>query len=135
MEKSIITPGLLYHNAPAMIEWLCEAFGFEKKLIIEGENKTISHAHLIIGNSGIMLSSAENYPHPAFCKTPKEIGGVGTVEIIVYIKEVDKHYENAKLNNAEIIMDIEDKLYGGRGYSCKDKEGHIWVFSSYNPYE
>ena len=135
MEKSIIIPGLLYHNAPEMIEWLCQAFGFEIKLIIGGENKTINHAHLIIGNSGIMISSAEKYAQHTFCKTPNEVGGIGTVELIVYIKEVDKHYENAKLHKAEIIMDIEDKPYGGRGYCCKDKEGHVWVFSSYNPWE
>ena len=47
MDKSIITPGLLYPNSPEIIEWLYQAFGFQKKLIIEGENKTISHAHLI----------------------------------------------------------------------------------------
>jgi hypothetical protein len=24
--------------------------------------------------------------------------------------------------------------YGGRGYSCKDLEGHIWSFGTYNPW-
>ncbi|MCO5185240.1 MAG: glyoxalase, partial [Anaerolineae bacterium] len=24
--------------------------------------------------------------------------------------------------------------YGGRGYSCLDREGHVWNFGSYDPW-
>jgi len=34
----------------------------------------------------------------------------------------------------EIVISIEDKPYGGRGYTCKDSEGHVWAFGSYNPW-
>ena len=81
MPTPSITPGLLYHDAPQAIEWLCRAFGFEKRLVILGKNSSIAHAHLTLGNGGIMLSSAEAYAFPSFCKSPREIGGVGTVEI------------------------------------------------------
>ena len=43
-------------------------------------------------------------------------------------------YKKAKASNVEIILDIKDEDYGGRGYSCKDLEGEIWNFGSYNPY-
>ena len=31
-------------------------------------------------------------------------------------------------------MPLEDKDYGGRGYSCRDLEGHVWSFGSYDPF-
>lgn len=126
-----VTPGLLYHDAANAIEWLCRAFGFEKRLVVPGENGTVMHAHLTLGNGGVMLSSAELYAFPNMCKTPREIGGVGTAEIIVYVADPDAHYQRAVVAKAEILIPIEDKPYGGRGYSCKDPEGHVWAFGSY----
>jgi uncharacterized glyoxalase superfamily protein PhnB len=31
-------------------------------------------------------------------------------------------------------MDIKDEDYGGRGYSCRDLEGHLWNFGTYDPW-
>ena len=31
-------------------------------------------------------------------------------------------------------MGIKDEDYGGRGYSCRDSEGHIWRFGTYDPW-
>ncbi|HZF33304.1 MAG TPA: glyoxalase, partial [Candidatus Angelobacter sp.] len=27
-----------------------------------------------------------------------------------------------------------DEDYGGRGYSCRDPEGHLWNFGTYDPW-
>ncbi len=32
---STIIPCLRYRDAPRMIEWLCQAFGFERHLVVE----------------------------------------------------------------------------------------------------
>ncbi len=50
-----ISPGLRYTDAPAAVEWLCRAFGFEKHLVVPGEGETIAHAQLTFGNGMIML--------------------------------------------------------------------------------
>jgi uncharacterized glyoxalase superfamily protein PhnB len=131
-KRPTITPGLLYHDATRAIEWLCAAFGFEKRLVVPGEVGTIAHAHLTLGNGGIMLSSAEDYQFPTMCRTPRDVGGVGTAEILVYVADPDAHYLQATAYDAEILIPIEDKPYGGRGYSCKDSEGHVWAFGSYD---
>ena len=34
---------------------------------------------------------------------------------------------------AEVLMELEDADYGGRGYSCRDPEGQVWSFGSYDP--
>ena len=59
-QNGIIIPGFRYKDAPAMIEWLEKAFGFEKHLVVEGENNTIEHAQLTLGNSMIMLGSEKH---------------------------------------------------------------------------
>lgn len=129
-----VTPGLLYRNAPAAIGWLCRAFGMQERLVVPGSEGRIVHAHLTIGNGGVMLSSAEGYAFPTLCKTPSAVGGTGTVEIIVHVEDPDVVYASAVNAGAEILIPIEDKPYGGRGFSCKDVEGHVWAFGSYNPW-
>jgi uncharacterized glyoxalase superfamily protein PhnB len=127
-----ITPGLLYHDAPTAIEWLCRVFSFQKRLVVPGENGSVVHAHLTLGNGGIMLSSAETYASPNLCKSPRELGGIGTAEIIVYVPDPDAHYAQALAEGAEILVAIETKPYGGRSYVCKDPEGYVWAFSNYD---
>ena len=39
-----IIPGLRYQDAPKEVEWLCQAFGFAKHLVVAGEGDTIAHA-------------------------------------------------------------------------------------------
>jgi uncharacterized glyoxalase superfamily protein PhnB len=49
--------------------------------------------------------------------------------------EVDEHYARAKAAGAEIVYDIRDEDHGGRAYSCRDPEGYIWHFGSYDPWK
>jgi uncharacterized glyoxalase superfamily protein PhnB len=127
-----LTPGVLYHDAPRAIEWLCRVLGFEKRQVVPAGEDRIAHAHLTIGNGGVMLCSAEGYAFENMCRSPRQIGGVGTVEFNVCVPDPDAHYARAVAGGAEILSPIADKFYGGRGYVCKDPEGHVWAFSSYN---
>ena len=34
-----------------------------------------------------------------------------------------------------MVLEIKTEDYGGRGYSCRDVEGHLWNFGSYNPWQ
>jgi uncharacterized glyoxalase superfamily protein PhnB len=31
-------------------------------------------------------------------------------------------------------MPLKTEDYGGRGYSCRDSEGHLWNFGTYDPW-
>jgi uncharacterized glyoxalase superfamily protein PhnB len=106
----------------------------KERLVVPGSAGRIVHAHLTLGNGGVMLSSAEDYAFSTMCKTPKETGGVGTVEIIVYVEDPDAVYASAIHAGADILIAIEVKPYGGRGFSCKDPEGHVWAFGLYDPW-
>lgn len=132
--KAGIIPTIQYKNAKTAIEWLCAAFGFKKHLVVPGENNTIIHAQLTYENSMIMLGSENDGEYGKLIKTPNSLNGMNTQAPYIIVEEIDEHYKNAVAQGAKILLDIKDQGYGGRGYTCKDIEGHIWNFGSYNPW-
>lgn len=131
---SVIIPTMRYKDASKAIDWLCNAFGFEKHLVVPGENGTIVHAQLKFGNAMIMLGSENDNEYGKLIKTPKDLDGFNTQSPYIIVEAIDKHYQSAIAAGAEIVLDIKDEDYGGRGYSCKDPEGYLWNFGSYNPW-
>ena len=77
-----IIPTLRYYDAPAAIEWLCKAFGFEKLLVVPGENGTIAHAQLTFGNGMIMLSSVQD-PILTDSRKPLAMSEVSTLRALI----------------------------------------------------
>jgi uncharacterized glyoxalase superfamily protein PhnB len=122
-----IFPALRYKNAPAAIDWLGNAFGFEKQFVVPGESNTVAHAQLRLGAGMIMMGSGGK-PDP---KNPWATEKYGTY---VVVQEIDAHYARAKDAGAEIVRPIADTDYGSREYSVRDCEGHLWSFGTYDPY-
>jgi uncharacterized glyoxalase superfamily protein PhnB len=133
--RSSVIPGMRYRNAPAAIEWLCRVFGFEKHAVYPGPNHTIMHAELTLGGGMIMLGSMNEGDYARLMKQPDEIGGAETRSTSLIVRDADAAYERAKAGGAEIVRDIEDKEYGGRGFTCRDLEGHIWDVGTYDPWQ
>jgi uncharacterized glyoxalase superfamily protein PhnB len=129
-----IIPTLRYRDALGAIDWLCQAFGFERHLVVPGEGDTVAHAQLTFGDGMIMLGSARADAFGELQRTPAEVGGVGTQSPYIVVRAIDDHYARAKAAGAVIVMDIKDEDYGGRGFSCRDPEGHLWNFGSYDPW-
>ena len=129
-----VIPTLRYRDAAAAIEWLCDAFGFEKHLVVPGEGGAIAHAQLTFGNGMIMLGSAGDGHFDRFQKPPAEVGGVGTQSPYVVVPDADAHCARAEAAGAEILLPLLDQDYGGRGYTCRDPEGHVWSFGTYDPW-
>jgi len=129
-----IIPSLRYRDAPAAIEWLCRAFGFEKHAVY-AEGNTVHHAQLTFGNGMVMLSSVDNAsPWGRRIAQPDEIGGRETQCACAIVADPDAHYARAKAAGAQIVDDLAVQDYGGKGYSCRDPEGHLWWFGSYDPW-
>ena len=131
---STIIPTLKYENAAAAIEWLCKAFGFERHLVVQGSNETIEHAQLTYDGGMIMLGSVRDTPFDNYQKTLKAVGGIGTQSPYIVVADVDAHHARALEAGAEVVMPPSDQDHGGRFYSCRDPEGHLWNFGSYDPW-
>ena len=133
MSGANIIPTMRYRDAPAAIKWLCNAFGFERHMVVDGPDGTVAHAQLTLGNGMIMLGSARDDEFGRMMKTPLETG-TNTQSPYIVVDRIDAHYERAVAAGAKIVMPLVDEDYGGRGYSAVDPEGYLWNFGSFNPW-
>jgi uncharacterized glyoxalase superfamily protein PhnB len=132
-----ITSALFYDDAARAIDWLCDTFGFEVRLKIEGEGGRIEHSELTfgegvicVGQSGGKSSRAEPLP----CKSPLALGGANTQSLCLYVDDVDAHYARTRAAGAHIVEEPKNNDYGedyweDRSYRAVDPEGHHWWFS------
>jgi uncharacterized glyoxalase superfamily protein PhnB len=67
-------------------------------------------------------------------KQPDEIGDAETQTPYVIVSDADALYARAKAAGAKIVLEIKDEDYGGRGFSCRDLEGRLWNFGTYDPW-
>jgi len=133
--RTTVIPCLRYRDAPAAIDWLCRVFGFERQLVVPNPDGTIAHAQLRLGGGMIMLGSVVDSPFGRLMRQPDEIGGAETQSAYVIVPDADVVYARVKAAKAEIVLDIKDEDYGGRGFSCRDLEGHLWTIGTYDPWE
>lgn len=131
--SSTVVPGLRYHDAPKAIQWLCEAFGFEAGLVVEPEPGMIAHAQLVHGTGMVMLGSALEDDSAHQVATVRATGKP-TAAIYVVVEDVGGHAEQARAAGAEITIEPTKQDYGGSNYTCRDFEGNLWSFGSYNPW-
>jgi uncharacterized glyoxalase superfamily protein PhnB len=132
LPKPRLMPVMYYRNAPAAIDWLCRAFGFERHYVATADGGTLQFAQLAFGREIVML-----------CPLPRSEARYGrnglaqsaTPKCYFLVPDADAHCATAKAMGAEIIDDIGTYDHGGRGYSCRDPEGHVWIFGTYDPWQ
>ncbi|WP_233842431.1 VOC family protein [Dyella sp. 2HG41-7] len=132
---STIIPGMRYRDAHAAIDWLCKAFGFEKHAVYEDAQGRVVHAQLVYGNGMVMLGDINSGAFSEHMVQPDEVQGRETQCACVTVIDCKAHYERAKAAGAEIIEEYAEKEYGGAGYACRDPQGHLWWFGSYDPWQ
>jgi uncharacterized glyoxalase superfamily protein PhnB len=132
--RSTIIPGLRYRDAKAAIGWLCKVFGFEQHSVYEDGDGSIAHAQLSFGNGMVMLGSIADNEYGRTIRQPDEVGGKETQAPYLVVADADAVYSRAKAGGFEIVVDIKDEDYGGRGFSCRDPEGHLWNVGTYDPW-
>ena len=84
----------------------------------------------------IMLGSHRDDEMGKMVCSPIDLDQKNTQSAYVVLAEnfIDAHYKNAKEKGAEILDTLEAQEYGGKNYICRDLEGHIWSFGSYDPW-
>ena len=132
--RSTVIPGHRYRNAPAAIDWLCKVFGFERHAVYEGENGTIAHAELTLGDGMIMLGSGKEDEYGRGFKSPEELSGVETRSVYLVVPDADAAYARAVAAGATIIRPLQETPYGSREFAVKDPEGHSWSAGTYDPW-
>ncbi len=123
-----------YRDANAAVLWLCRAFGFEEHAVFRDAAGNVGHAELAFGNGMIMLGPDVETEFGKFMTMPHKAGGRCTQTIYAIVEDADAHHARAKAAGAEILMPPKDQDYGGRDYSVRDPEGHVWSFGTYDPW-
>lgn len=132
-----ISSSLYYRDAAKAIDWLCEAFGFELRLKVEGEGGRIEHSELSYGSGVVMVGQEEpDGATPRFGRrrvSPLTAGG-NTQGLMLYVDDADAHCARARAQGATIVEepavhDYGEDYWADRGYGALDLEGHIWWFT------
>lgn len=130
-----IIPSIRYADAPAALKWLVEAFGFQEHLVVADDDGGIAHAQLIIDEAMVMIGSARDDEFGQFQQPLANPNSPVSQSIYMIVEDVDQHCLQATNLGASIVVPPEDQPYGGRLYSCRDPEGNLWSFGSYDPWQ
>jgi uncharacterized glyoxalase superfamily protein PhnB len=138
MPGTPVIPGLRYADAPAAIDFLCDAFGFTRHAVHadDADPAIIHHAQLTFGAGMIMLGSVRDGTDESLItwKTPRDLGGV-TLCTYVVVADADAHCLHARNAGAVVVNEPHDNDgYPGRGYEALDPEGNLWSFGTYDPW-
>jgi len=124
-----IIPIVQFRHGTRSIDWLCEAFGFERSAVYADDDGRVHHAELRLGQALIMGGSEsgegdyKRLAHPA---------GQAMLYVALDGGLVD-HLARARAAGAEIVMELTEKEYGGADYTARDPEGNLWTFGTYVP--
>jgi uncharacterized glyoxalase superfamily protein PhnB len=123
-----VTPHLTVRGAAEAIDFYTRAFGALERGRMPGPNgKAIMHAELQIGNSIVFL--ADEFPDMG-CRAPQTLGGAtGTLHL--YVRDVDRAFQQAVAAGAEVRMPVTDMFWGDRYAKVADPFGHEWGLATH----
>lgn len=129
MRTPAIIPIVQFRHGTRSIDWLCEAFGFERSAVYADDSGHVHHAELSLGRQLIMGGSESG--EGEFKKLAHPAG-----QAMLYVAlddDLQAHLERARAAGAEIVMELREQDYGGADYTARDPEGNLWTFGTYVP--
>ena len=83
----------------------------------------------------VMLGSVENGDEfGKLMVQPDEIGLRETKGVYLVVDDADQVHATAKAAGVQMVLDIRDMECGGRAFTCRDLEGHLWSIGTYDPW-
>ncbi len=121
-----IYPRLAYEDERAALDYLGRVFQLEEIREARTEHEDSMLAWLRVGTGVVMIGHANAEVHRIH--SPRTTGNT-TVQMMVYVHDVEAHYAHAVAAGADITMELSDAFYGERRYEATDPEGHRWHFA------
>lgn len=133
-----MSASLYYQDPRAAIDWIVRAFGFEARLVVEGDDGAIHHSELVYGDALVMVGDGgagkvAEEPWRERCVSPRAIEGRQTAALAFFVDDADAHCKRAREAGATIVRepatnDYGDDYWADRSYGALDCEGHLWWF-------
>ena len=117
-----------YRDAGAALEWLEDAFGFEKVVAYPDASGNVVHAEMRFGGGALMLGTGE--PPPVSDPGAVSPNGHG---VYVQVEDVAEKLKKNREAGARVVYQPEDTGFGTRRYRVLDPEGYEWSFGTYAP--
>ncbi len=123
---SAVIPALAFHGADAAIKWYVNNLGAREKMRFTAPDGTIPHAEITIGDDVIMLAEEDL----KYNRSPQTLKG-NTVNLYVYVQDVDAVVKKATSNGAKLLMAVKDEFYGDRNGRIEDPFGYTWTIATH----
>ena len=120
-----VTPYLSINGAAAAIDWYKKAFGAREIVREPTPDGKLMHAQIRIGDSILMMSDV----FPGASSQSPDVLGNSSVTLQVYVKNVDKLWQQAVDAGAKITMPLDNVFWGERYGQLTDPFGHHWSLS------
>lgn len=114
-----LMPYLVVNGAPALIDFLKNAFEAEERLRVPRPDGTIMHAEMIIGDSIVELADGNEQNRPI------------QVPLHLYVDDADAVYARAVRAGAKSLQAPVDQPYGDREAGVMDAWGNHWYISTH----
>ncbi|MBE3000724.1 VOC family protein [Nocardiopsis sp. HNM0947] len=124
-----VIPYLLYDDPARIRDFLSEALGFTEVATHRSPDGEVGNIQLRMADQFVMLSRAQ----PSM-----GMAGPGALPavhagVMVYVDDVDAHFEHARSAGATIWYEPQDMPYGQREYGVRDPENGFWCFGTLLP--
>jgi len=115
-----VTPYLLVHGVPRLIDFLKAAFGATELERFTTDDGAVMHAQVRIGDSIIMMGEAGR-------------GGCEAIPgaLYLYLPDADAAHAAALRVGATELMPVADQFYGDRMGGVKDPTGNTWWIATH----
>jgi uncharacterized glyoxalase superfamily protein PhnB len=123
-----VTPYLAVRGAAQALEFYKRAFGARELMRMPMPDGRLGHAEMRIGAAIVYLG--DEFPDVDGCRSPQALGG-SSVNIHVYVKDVDRAFARAVAAGAIAKMPPTDMFWGDRYAKLTDPYGHQWGLATH----
>lgn len=114
-----VTPYLLVQGVPRLIEFLEKAFDGKVIHRSTGEDGTINHAQVQVGDSMVMMGEARDQWKP--------MPGM----LYLYVEDVDTLYQRGIQAGGTSVQEVANAPYGDRVGGVQDPTGNQWWIATH----
>jgi PhnB protein len=113
----MVMPYIIVKNSKAFMQFMKEVFDAVEKMTVAGDNDTIKHGEVMIGDSTIMFAEGNDDWKPM------------TAGLYIIVANADETYNKALQAGAKSVMPPADMEYG-RSSGVEDAFGNTWWITS-----
>ena len=124
-----VSPYLTVKDADLAVDFYENAFKFEKRDMVPGQDGTTWHAEVKYKDQLLMLGKEGVWGGKTLSPQTSKIES--PMNLYLYCEDVDAFYKHAVAHGAESVGQPEDMFWGDRMCRLQDPDGYVWCFATF----